>query len=221
MEGYDPAAGLFETSGSGGPCSKIQLYISCRKLKDLDYIGKSDPYCQVWLKNDERSSWAMVGKTETIQNNLNPVFSTPITIDYYFEKTQEIKFEIWDQDTSASEEQGYQTTKIGRLVGAKNQTYIAELMYKGKVGGRGKIIIKTDTVKQSNMQVKMGVRAMGLKSKKSMGLFKTNHPFMVIKRALNYDDKDPSSAVKVFATERRDGTLNPSWSTINMKLQDL
>jgi len=221
MEGYDPAAGLFETSGSGGPCSKIQLYISCRKLKDLDYIGKSDPYCQVWLKNDERSSWAMVGKTETIQNNLNPVFSTPITIDYYFEKNQEIKFEVLDEDSSRSEAQGSLSTLVGNLVGSKNQTYCDNLVYNFKKSKNGKIIIKTDTVKESNFYAKMGVRAMGLKSKKSMGFFKSNHPFLVIKRTLHYDDKDPDNAVKIFTSEIRDKTLNPSWTTINMKLQDL
>ena len=43
MEYYDPGAGLVNND-TGGPKQKIQLFISCRKLKDLDYIGKSDPF---------------------------------------------------------------------------------------------------------------------------------------------------------------------------------
>jgi len=220
MEGYDPAAGLFQNNANG-PCSKIQLFISCKKLMDLDYVGKSDPYCQVWLKNDERSPWVNIDKTETIQNELDPVFSTPITIDYFFEKTQEIRFEVWDEDPSNSEAQGMHTTKVGSLVGAKNQTYIAKLSLKGKDKKRGEIIVKTDSIKESNMSVKMGVRAKGLKSKKRMKVFKSNHPFLVIKRCVNHHDSSHENALKVFTSETKDKTLDPSWKTINMRLQNL
>ena len=40
MESYDPNV-IMDTEG---PCSQIQLFISCRKLTNLDIIGKSDPY---------------------------------------------------------------------------------------------------------------------------------------------------------------------------------
>ena len=78
----------------------IEMFISCRKLKDLDVIGKSDPYWQVYIKNDSRSEWMLVGKTDVVENNLNPDFSTPLQINYYFEKDQEIRFEVYDKDGS-------------------------------------------------------------------------------------------------------------------------
>jgi hypothetical protein len=31
---------------------------------------------------------------ETLRNNLNPVFTTPILVDYFFEEVQYLKFEV-------------------------------------------------------------------------------------------------------------------------------
>ena len=50
----------------------VNLYISGRKLKDLDAFSKSDPVCYVYEKKG--SSWAKIGQTERISNNLNPNF---------------------------------------------------------------------------------------------------------------------------------------------------
>lgn len=180
MEYYDPGVQIPKLAA--GPCSKIQLYITCKKLRDLDNIGKSDPYCKVYLKNDERSSWTIIDKTETVRESLSPEFSTPITLDYYFEKTQQIRFEIWDEDPNKSEELGSHVTTVGKLVGAKKQTYFADLQHSNKKGDNGKIIVRSDAIKESNMSVTMQLSAHGLKSKKKIGIFSTNHPFLVIKR---------------------------------------
>jgi copine 5/8/9 len=149
----------------------------------MDFIGKSDPYCKVYLKNDERSPWVMISRTETVRESLSPEFSTPITIDYYFEKNQEIRFEIWDEDPGDDDEEGSHSTTVGKLVGAKKQTYIAALSHSKKQGDFGSIIVKSDTIKESNQFVSMEIKAHGLKSKKyMMGMLSSNHPFLVIKK---------------------------------------
>ncbi len=35
-----------------------------------------------------------VGRTETIDNNLNPVFSQKFLVEYFFEEKQNLKFEV-------------------------------------------------------------------------------------------------------------------------------
>ena len=40
----------------------------------------------------------LVGRTEVIRDNLNPVFSTPIVMDYSFEKEQKVRFLVLDID---------------------------------------------------------------------------------------------------------------------------
>lgn len=40
-----------------------------------------------------------VGRTEKIQNSLNPQFSKTLVLDYYFEMVQKLRFEVYDIDS--------------------------------------------------------------------------------------------------------------------------
>ena len=64
--------------------TNLQLFISCTNLRDVDFIGKSDPYVIAYMK--ENDVWKEIGRTETVTNNLNPKFHTSFIITYYFEK---------------------------------------------------------------------------------------------------------------------------------------
>lgn len=44
------------------------------------------------------NNWKLLGKTETIKNNLNPDFTKEFNINYYFEKLQKLKFVMIDSD---------------------------------------------------------------------------------------------------------------------------
>ena len=50
--------------------SKVELSISCQNLKDLDYFSKSDP--SLFLYEKRGQIWEKIGRTEVIDNNLNP-----------------------------------------------------------------------------------------------------------------------------------------------------
>jgi hypothetical protein len=39
---------------------QVQLYISCRRLKDLDIFSKSDPKCRIYEQNPLNGTWRMV-----------------------------------------------------------------------------------------------------------------------------------------------------------------
>lgn len=62
----------------------------------------------------------MSGKTEIINNDLNPDFTTFFTLDYSFEKQQKVKFTILDKDVTNSEEIGSIETQVGSIMGAQN-----------------------------------------------------------------------------------------------------
>ena len=65
---------------------QIQLIVQCRNLRDLDYVGKSDPTCQVLMRNENEIEWRDLGFTEIKKDDLNPDFEKFFRIDYYFEK---------------------------------------------------------------------------------------------------------------------------------------
>ncbi len=97
---------------------RVNLLISGRKLRDMDTFSKSDPSCIVMEKKN--GGWVKVGQTEQINNNLNPDFSTPIKIEYFFEKSQEFKFVMIDGDGSGDYDTiGELETSLGKIMGAR------------------------------------------------------------------------------------------------------
>ena len=64
---------------------QIELFISCRSLKDMDVMSKSDPQVIMSVQNNANKQWTEVGRTECIDNNLNPDFAKTFTFDFIFE----------------------------------------------------------------------------------------------------------------------------------------
>uniref|UniRef100_A0AAQ5ZGY6 C2 domain-containing protein n=1 Tax=Amphiprion ocellaris TaxID=80972 RepID=A0AAQ5ZGY6_AMPOC len=53
----------------------IELSFSARKLDDKDFFSKSDPFLEIYRLNDD-ATLQLVYRTETVMNNLNPVWKT-------------------------------------------------------------------------------------------------------------------------------------------------
>lgn len=76
---------------------KLALYFSCYNLKDEDQLTKSDPIIKVYKIQSNSSEF--IGKTEVVQNNLNPVFKTKIDVLYEPLLKQDLKIVVFDHDT--------------------------------------------------------------------------------------------------------------------------
>ena len=100
---------------------RVELFIAGRKLKDLDAFSKSDPQCRVYEMIN--NTWVLRGSTEQVKNNLNPDFTTTITLSYFFEKAQNLKFEMIDQDCDKDHNDydliGSVETTMGNIMGAR------------------------------------------------------------------------------------------------------
>ena len=82
-----------------------------------------------------------------MQNNqLNPDFQRTITLDYYFEKAQKLKFVMEDGDTkTVSEEIGVVETTLAGIMGKRAQTFEAELLHNSHKN-RGNIIVRAESI---------------------------------------------------------------------------
>jgi Ca2+-dependent lipid-binding protein len=109
------------------PKSEVELHFSCRKLKDMDFVGKSDPYVRVSVKTKKDLQYRKIGETEILKENLNPDFTTGIKAEYLFELHQDVKIEVYDDDGKKDDLIGVCYTNMGTLVGSKNQTFSADL----------------------------------------------------------------------------------------------
>ncbi|GAA6067280.1 copine-4, partial [Tachysurus ichikawai] len=53
----------------------VELAFSAKKLDDKDFFSKSDPFLEIFRVNDDGTG-SIVHRTETIMNNLNPVWKS-------------------------------------------------------------------------------------------------------------------------------------------------
>ena len=105
---------------------QVNLFISGRKLKDLDTFSKSDPQCLLFEKRN--NSWVKIGQTEQILNQLNPDFKTAFQVPYFFEKVQTFKFVMIDGDGGTDYDTiGELEVTMGKLMGAKKQMFTETL----------------------------------------------------------------------------------------------
>ena len=73
------------------------MYISARALKDLEIVGVSDPMCIVSEREKSDQQWKEVARTLPVKNDLNPDFG-PVNMKFWFERRQQLRFEIFDTD---------------------------------------------------------------------------------------------------------------------------
>ena len=106
--------------------SRLNIHLECAQLRNMDYIGKSDPFAVLFIdqtgstrsENTEQDpippsnsllrtsshyrprsdSWTRVGQTETIKNALNVTWTESFEIPYFFERPQRLAVDVFDRD---------------------------------------------------------------------------------------------------------------------------
>ena len=74
-----------------------EIFFSRDELIQEYYTPFSMQLTSIW----QHVFHSQVGRTERLDNTLNPQFSTAIIIDYFFEELQKLKFFIYDIDSSS------------------------------------------------------------------------------------------------------------------------
>ncbi|CAI2365779.1 unnamed protein product [Moneuplotes crassus] len=202
----------------GEPTERISLHISCKNLKDLDIITASDPICYFYIEDaSSPGEWALYGETEQIENNLNPQFVTYFEINYYFERLQRVKFEIFDVDSSRLERIGNFETTIGKIMGSVKNSLTGELTMPGKTKSRGVITICAEKVSSINDIIYFGLDVTNLKSNKGF-LCGSDSPFVYIERQRS---EDHNEFLRIIQIEPVIGTLNPTWRNLKFEVKEI
>ncbi|XP_010840378.1 PREDICTED: copine-9 isoform X2 [Bison bison bison] len=84
------------------PATKIEITVSCRNLLDLDTFSKSDPMVVLYTQSRASQEWREFGRTEVIDNTLNPDFVRKFVLDYFFEEKQNLRFDVYNVDSKTN-----------------------------------------------------------------------------------------------------------------------
>lgn len=190
---------------------RVQLRILCAHLKKMDVLSKSDPVAIVYARPSTGAPWAEIGRTETIRDTSRPDFQTAISLDYFFNQLQELKFSVFDSDEKGQklEHIGSVESTLGRIMSSPGHRLVAQLAEPSHPGkDRGAIFVTATPFDSSKVvQFQLQFRAQNLDKKDLLG---KSDPFIRIFRK-EEGVLDSHAWTKVHETEVIMNNLNPLW----------
>jgi len=199
------------------PVSSIELTVSCRDLIDADVFSKSDPMVVLFIQEQNTQKWKEFGRTEVIQDNLNPDFVKKFIIDYFFEERQNLRFDVFDidspsRDLSKHDFLGRAFCSLGQIVSTTGSCFTAKLR-QSATKEKGTIVLRAEEVDSCRDLAVMTFNARNLDKKDFFG---KSDPFLVFLRC-NEDNRFTVCA----KTEVIKNTLNPNWKKQVLPIQVL
>ncbi|XP_029690085.1 copine Va isoform X1 [Takifugu rubripes] len=212
---FDPISGSI-------PATKLEITVSCRNLLDRDTFSKSDPLVVLYTQGVECKQWREFGRTEVIDNTLNPDFVRKFILDYFFEEKQNLRFDVYDVDSKSPDLAKHPTDfndflgqvhcTLGEIVGSPASRLEKSL---GGIPGRkcGTIILSAEELGNCRDCATMQFCANKLDKKDFFG---KSDPFMVF-----YRSNEDGTFTICHKTEVMKNTLNPVWQAFSIPVRAL
>lgn len=193
----------------------VELSISCQKLPDCDIVTKSDPQVFVYLLDVAGSDKKCeIGRTEVIQDDLNPKFAKKILMQYHFERMQNLRFEVYDIDpVGGNDFLGALETTLAEIVASRSSTFKMPL-----VGGPrkkpGYLIVEVEELTSCKQVVAFNVSATDLPPV-LCGLFSPSVSIHI------YRSSESGSFTIVHRSQAARPNCNPKFKPFQLKLINL
>jgi hypothetical protein len=166
-------------------------------------------------KPDARPYYEEIGRTETIQNCLNPQWNRKVYLNYFFEQKQPLRFELYDIDSSSQQLThhdflGRADVELADVVAAPYGTLTISLT--GLTPPKGQLTIRAEEVDEGQKESAYFVchgRALDKKD-----FFGKSDPFLEFYRFLG-----DGSRQMVHRTEFIKKTLNPEWKPFEIPIR--
>ncbi|XP_007577826.1 copine-8 [Poecilia latipinna] len=197
--------------------SSISSLCLHRNLLDMDTFSKSDPICVLYTQGMGNKEWREFGRTEVIDNTLNPDFVRKFMLDYFFEERQNLRFDLYDVDSKSANLQkhdflGQAYCTLGEVVGSLGSRLEKPL---GGIQGKkcGTIIVKAEELNNCRESVMMQFCGTKLDKKDFFG---KSDPFLVF-----YRSNEDGTFTICHKTEVVKNTLNPVWQAFKIPVRAL
>ncbi|KAF7711588.1 copine-9-like isoform X1 [Silurus meridionalis] len=210
--------GDFDPLHSTVPATKIEVTVSCRSLLDMDTFSKSDPVVVLYIQGIGTKEWREYGRTEVIDNTLNPDFVRKFVLDFFFEEKQNLRFDVYNVDTRSSNISkhkdflGQTFCTLGEIIGSAGSRL--ERTLSGIPGKKcGTIILTAEELSNCRDIATMQLCANKLDKKDFFG---KSDPFLVF-----YRSNEDGTFTICHKTEVIKNTLNPVWQPFTIPVRAL
>jgi hypothetical protein len=190
----------------------LSLSFSCKNLANLDALSKSDPSIWLYSVPTGATQATLIGKTETVKNDLNPTFATPLLVDYRFEEVQTLQIFIVDIDAPnatslrAQDTIGSVTVTLGSIVSSVGGKLTLDIIQ--GTTKRGQVTVLAEEAGSLNAEFALQLSASSLEKKDFFG---SSDPFFIIKKA-----REDGSFVPVHKSDVLKKNLNPVWNAFTI-----
>jgi Copine/C2 domain len=198
--------------------TKVQLSLYCTKLKNVAgaFGGISDPYAVVTLLSSDQNAEQprILGQTEVIKNNLNPMWVKKFDVDYEFGKLTRVNVGIYDEvrKTKNAKPMGSAVFEIGEILGARGNIKAKKL----KVGGT--IFLRAEKAAEVHAG-SFHVTMRGVNLKNVDGLFGKSDPFFELAKRIQTAGGPGWQLVYRSPVIMDD--LNPKWGSATVDMNEL
>ncbi|XP_070695426.1 copine-9-like [Pempheris klunzingeri] len=210
--------GDFDPLNSTVPATKIEITVSCRNLLDMDTFSKSDPVVVLYVQGLGTKEWREFGRTEVIDNTLNPDFVRKFVLDFFFEEKQNLRFDVYNVDTRSSNLSkhkdflGQTFCTLGEIIGSTGSRLDRTLS--GIPGKKcGTIIFTAEELSNCRDIATMQLCANKLDKKDFFG---KSDPFLVF-----YRSNEDGTFTICHKTEVIKNNLNPVWQPFTIPVRAL
>ncbi|KAM5148507.1 copine-9 [Mantella aurantiaca] len=209
--------GDFDPVHTSVPATKIEITVSCRSLLDMDTFSKSDPVVVLYIQGIGNKEWTEFGRTEVIDNTLNPDFVRKFVLDYFFEEKQNLRFDVFNVDSrscniSKHDFLGQAFCTLGEVIGSPRSRLEKPLT--GIPGKKcGTIILSAEELSNCRDIVTLQLCANKLDKKDFFG---KSDPFLVF-----YRSNEDGTFTICHKTEVVKNTLNPVWQPFTIPVRAL
>lgn len=210
--------GDFDPVHTSVPATKIEITVSCRNLLDMDTFSKSDPVVVLYVQGIGNKEWTEFGRTEVIDNTLNPDFVRKFVLDYFFEEKQNLRFDVFNVDSRScniskhKDFLGQSFCTLGEVIGSQRSKLEKPLT--GIPGKKcGTIILSAEELSNCRDIVTLQLCANKLDKKDFFG---KSDPFLVF-----YRSNEDGTFTICHKTEVVKNTLNPVWQPFTIPVRAL
>lgn len=192
----------------------LEISVSCQKLKDRDLTSKSDPFCVLFEQCG--AQWQELGRTETIQDCLEPVWQTKFLVDYRVGEHKLLKFEVYDHDTASlnlkrQDFLGGLEVPLGTLVNAPGQRFVSVMKDGPSKTSRFVFIMEERSANRDILNFQLAAEKVDKKD-----MFSKSDPYFVLSKSATQ-----GNFVVVHKSEMIKNTLNPVWAPVVIPVVDV
>uniref|UniRef100_A0A8C7UE99 Copine family member 9 n=1 Tax=Oncorhynchus mykiss TaxID=8022 RepID=A0A8C7UE99_ONCMY len=194
--------GDFDPLNSTVPATKIELTVS---------------FVVLYVQGIGTKEWREFGRTEVIDNTLNPDFVRKFVLDFFFEEKQNLRFDVYNVDTRSSNISkhdflGQMFCTLGEIIGSTGSRL--ERTLSGIPGKKcGNIIFTAEELSNCRDIATMQLCANKLDKKDFFG---KSDPFLVF-----YRSNEDGTFTICHKTEVIKNTLNPVWQPFTIPVRAL